>query len=301
MDKYVTPVLLGQNPMHIGQVMAKVSAVIARLTCIKEGVDLALHDLVGKTLGVSAQVLIGGSYRDKIAVASEIGIDTPEKMLTSALSLVEQGFKVIKIKGSADVDLDVVRIKAVREAVGDSIALRLDPNASWTTTATIKAMRELECCNLEVLEQPIHGLDLKGMAHIRNNIGVPLMADEAIWTQEDVLKIVDYGAADLINIKIAKSCGLHIGHQIETIAAANRLPCIVGTELEPGISMIAKLHFAASMQTHPYASDFTELSQLKDNVLQLDVQIIDGYVSVPQGPGFGVELNEDVLDKYRLA
>ena len=121
-------------------------------------------------------------------------------------------------------------------------------------------MRLVEGCDLQLLEQPIPSWDLKGMAHIKNSIGVPLMADESIWAPQDAIRIHEYGAATLLNIKIAKSCGLHLGKKIEAVAESLGLPCIVGTEIEPGFSMIAKLHLAASMRVHPLASEFTALA-----------------------------------------
>ena len=107
--------------------------------------------------------------------------------------------------------LDVKRIHAVRETVRENIALRLDPNAVWNTKGTIKVMKEVESCHLQILEQPIPSWDLRGMAHIRNSIYIPVMADESIWTPQDVVKIYEYGAADSINIKTAKSCSLALG------------------------------------------------------------------------------------------
>lgn len=135
-------------------------------------------------------------------------------------------------------------------------------------------MRALEDCHLQLLEQPIPNWDLKGMAHIRNNIGIPLMADESIWTPQDAIKIHDYGAADLLNLKIAKTCGLHLGKKVEAVAEALGLPCIAGTELESGISMVAKLHFAASMRIHPIASEFTELTQVDGTILKQPLQVM---------------------------
>ncbi|MFK9090965.1 mandelate racemase/muconate lactonizing enzyme family protein [Bacillus salipaludis] len=297
-DKYVSPHIIGQNPFNINHIMSIIDAKIARLTCVKEGIDLALHDLVGKLLGVPVYTLLGGSFRDKIPVASEIGIDTPEEMAKNALRVVDLGIKVIKIKGSHDMNLDIKRIYSVREAVGDQVELRLDPNAAWTTMGTIKTMNQLEECKLQLLEQPIPGWDLKGMSHIRNSIGIPLMADEGIWTPQDVIKIAENGAADLINIKIAKSCGLHLGKKIEAVAETVGIPCIAGTEIEPGFSLIAKLHFAASIKEHPIASEFTELTLLKANILNHKIEIEDGCVKVPNGPGFGVELDEEIFERY---
>lgn len=294
--KYIAPVIIGENAFNINRIMAKIDSNIARITCVKEGVDLALHDLKGKLLQVPVYNLLGGCFREDIPVASEIGIDTPDAMAENALDVLKLGIRVIKIKGSDDMKLDVERIKTVRQAVGDDIELRLDPNAAWNTIGTIKIMKHIEECNLQLLEQPIPSWDLKGMAHIRNNIGIPLMADESIWTPQDVVKIAEYGAADIINIKIAKSCGLALGKQIEFVAESQGLPCIVGTEIEPGFSLIAKLHLAASMKIHPIASEFTELSLLKGNILKHKIEIKDGCVKVPDGPGFGVELDEEYFE-----
>ena len=297
-EKYAAPKIIGQNSFNINRIMSMIDANIARITCVKEGIDLALHDLVGKLLNVPVYTLLGGCFREEIPVASEIGIDTPEVMAQNALDVLKLGIKVIKIKGSDNTALDIRRIKAVREAVGDEISLRLDPNAAWNTMETIKIMKEVEDCHLQLLEQPVQGWDMKGMAHIRNSIGIPLMADEGIWTPQDVIRIADYGAADIINIKIAKSCGLALGKKIEAVSEAVGLPCIVGTEIEPGFSLVAKLHLAASMKRHPLASEFTELSLLKANILKYDIAIEDGCVKVPDGPGFGVELDEDLFEEF---
>jgi L-alanine-DL-glutamate epimerase-like enolase superfamily enzyme len=295
-ENYIAPKIVGQDFFNINRIMAIIDANLAKVTCAKEGIDLALHDLVGKTLGTPVYNLLGGCFREKIAVASEIGIDVPEAMAEQALAILQLGIKVIKIKGSNDMGLDIRRIKAVREAVGDEIELRLDPNAAWTTIGTIKVMKEVDSCNLQLLEQPIPSWDLKGMAHIRNSIGIPLMADESIWTPQDVIRIAEYGAADIINIKIAKSCGLALAKKIEAASESVGLPCIVGTEIEPGFSLIAKLHLASSMKVHPLASEFTELSLLKTNILKHEIDITDGCVKVPGGPGFGVELDESIFE-----
>ncbi len=280
-EKYIAPKIIGQNPFNINRIMAIIDANLAKVTCAKEGIDLALHDLAGKILNVPVHTLLGGCFREEIAIASEIGIDTPEAMAKQALDVLDLGIKVIKIKGSTEMGLDVKRIKTVREAVGSEIELRLDPNAAWTTTGTIKVMKKIESCNLQLLEQPVPSWDLKGMAHIRNKIGIPLMADESIWTPQDVIKVAEYGAADIINIKIAKSCGLALAKKIEAVSESLGLPCIVGTEIEPGFSLIAKLHLAASMKIHPLASEFTELSLLKTNILKHEINIEDGCVKVP--------------------
>ncbi len=297
---YAAPKIIGEDPFDIGRIMMILDLNLARITCVKEGIDLALHDLLGKILNVPVYKLLGGKFRDKVQVGSEIGINTPQVMADNALRVLKEGINVIKIKGSDDMKLDVERIKTVRAAVGDDVELRLDPNAAWDTIGSIRVMRAVEDCHLQLLEQPIPSWDLKGMAHIRSKIGIPLMADESIWTPQDAVKIHDYGAADLLNLKIAKTCGLHLGKKVEAVAEALGLPCIAGTELEPGISAVAKIHMAASMRIHPIASEFTELTQVDGTILKQPLKVVDGYLDVPEGPGFGVEIDEDALEKYRI-
>jgi len=302
LEKYIAPKLIGLDPININRILSLIDSLLAKSSCVKEGVDLALFDLVGKILKVPVHTLLNGSFRDKIPIASEIGIDTPEVMSQSALDILKMGIKVIKIKGSNDISQDVRRIKAVREAISDRVDLRLDPNAHWHTYETIKAMREVEDCNLQLLEQPVPAWDLKGMAHIRNSIGIPLMADESIWTPQDVIKIAELGAADIINIKIAKSGGLLVAKKIEAVAESAGLSCIVGTELEPGFSSVAKIHLAASMRNLPLACEFTELPQVFVNgsILKQEIKIENGCLKVPQEPGLGFDLNEETLKEFTV-
>lgn len=300
-SKYVAPQIIGMDPLDINHVLSKVDATLARVTCAKEGIDLALFDLAARVLKVPVYTLLNGSFRDKIPIACEIGIDQPEAMATNAQELLKMGVSVIKIKGSHDIDEDIKRVKLVREAIGDQATLRLDPNAHWNTHGTIRAMKELEACNLEYLEQPIHGLDFNGMAKIRKSIGIPLMADEGIWTPQDVIEIARREAADIINIKISKTCGLLLAKKIEAVAEAVGLPCVVGTEIEPGLSLAAKLHLAASMRNLPFACEFTELSLLQASVLKQKIEIEDGFVRVPKGVGFGVDVDEDSLMRHAIS
>ena len=299
-NNYVSPIIMGQDPRNINKIMQMVDKVLARVTCVKEGIDLALFDLLGKILNVSVATLLGGKFRDQIPIASEIGIDSPNEMAKSAEKVLQMGINVIKVKGSDDQNKDVDRIMAVRSAIGSEVLLRLDPNAAWDTAGTIKTMQKLESCNLQLLEQPIPNWDYKGMAHIRKNISIPLMADESIWTPQDAIKLYEYESCDYLNLKIAKTCGLSRGKKVENVAEAIGLPCVVGAELEPGVSSIAKIHLAASMAIHPLASEFTELTQLDGSILDRPIEIINGCVTLPSGPGFGVNINDEALEKFKI-
>lgn len=299
-QKYIAPKLIGEHPLDIHRLMAKVDAAMARITCAKEGVDLALFDLVGRLLTVPVSTLLYGRFRDFIPVAAEVGLDSPDAMAENARTILKLGIQCIKIKGSSDLEEDVKRIREVRKAVGPKTKLRLDPNAHWESGSTIWAMKQVRDCDLEYLEQPVPATDLNGMAKIRSSIDIPLMADESVWTPQDVLQLARRGAADIVNIKISKTCGLLTAKKVETVAESVGMACVVGTEIEPGFSIAAKLQFAASMKRLPYACEFTELLLLKEHILTPWVKIQNGSVRVPDAPGLGFELNRQVLEKRRI-
>lgn len=296
----VAPAITGMDPRNINRVMARVDRQLARVTCVKEGIDLALFDLVGKVRDVPVWQLLGGKCRNRVAVASEVGSDEPAAMADRAQEILDRGIHVIKLKGSADTSRDVERIRAVHEAVGDEAALRIDPNTAWSTTGTIDVMNAVSDCGLEVLEQPIPTGDLKGLAHIRRNTSVPVMADESVFTIKEAIKLYDYDAADLINLKIAKTGGLLNGMRFAAVTDAVGMAAIAGTELEPGIASVAKVHFAASLRNHPLASEFTEVVQLDGSILLDPPELVDGALVVPDGPGFGVEIDEGRLAEFAI-
>jgi len=295
MRKYVAPRIIGKDPLDIDEIMSTVDGVLAKSTCVKEGLDLALFDLAAKSLKVPVYTMLHGHYRDKIPIACEVGIDRPEIMVEKAREMVEMGVRVIKLKCSRDTAKDIEMVKAVHRAFGEKAELRLDPNAHWDTCGTIKAMRELEDCNIQYLEQPVAAWDLTGMNRIRRSIDVPLMADESVWTPQDVVELAKHEAADIVNIKIAKTGGLSLAKKVEAVASAFGMPCVVGTELEPGISLAAKIHLAASIRDLPYSCEFTELFHLKESVIIPQVRIENGCISVPKGIGYGVQIDQDIL------
>ena len=192
------------------------------------------------------------------------------------------------------------KVNAVRDVLGDTVILRLDPNCAWTVSETIAAMKELDKCNLEFLEQPIDLFDIDGLAEIRKNIETQLMADESIWLPGDVVALACNNAVDLINIKLAKTGGLFAAKKVEAVAEAYGILWGIGNEIVPGFTIGAKLHLAASMKTLSYACEFTELSLYRESILKPRVKIENGYLPVPETPGLGFELDEDALKQYSV-
>jgi L-Ala-D/L-Glu epimerase len=296
----LAPKLVGEDPLNMRKLTSIMDIAQGNSFIAKTGVNLALYDLIGKILKVPVHTLLGGKQRDRISACSEIGIVRSDQMAAEAMRLVELGFRSIKIKAGADAEDEMRGLEKVREAVGDNIELRVDPNAGWSREKTIQATKTLLKCNVVYLEQPLPGWDLEGLAWVRKSTGMPIMVDESVWTPQDVVRVDQVGAADIVNIKITKTCGLKKAIEVYDTATAHGLPCIIGTELESCMGLAAKLHIAAALEKLPFACEFTELAFQK---LALEIPIkLDGsgMLEVPAGNGLGFAPSIDMMRQHRV-
>jgi len=304
-EQYLGPRLIGKDPFDREEILNSLD--FRGNTCARSGIDLALHDLLGKALGIPVSDLIGGCCRDKVLVAIEIAGGPPDGMAKLCADYVEQGVRAFKPKVGGYPDDDAVRLKAIREAVGDGISIRADANQGYTPKEAIRLCRLAEKYDvgLELLEQPVPAWDLEGMALVRNSVDTLIEADESAYSTHDVMNIIRRGAADVINIKVAKAGGLYNAKKIAALAEAAGLGCVLGTAFGLGIKVAAKLHLAASTRNIMDAVEFTEI-MLHENLaaspfdLQLMPPLKDGYLSVPTQPGLGVQLDEAKVQRYLI-
>jgi len=257
----------------------------------KASVDIALYDLMGKSLNVPVHDFIGGKLRSKIEVAEVIGINEPSLMAIAALNLKKQGFRTIKMKiGSGKVQDDVDRVSAVREAIGDQVNLRADANNSYSVDKAIQLGRKIRRYELAYLEQPINSRNLAGLAKVRQRTGIPITADEAVHTPRDALKIVKYEAADNIAIKFAKCGGICEAKAITNIAAAAELQCVLISAFEIGIGVAANIHVACSSSSITLPCEIGIGPEYDD---EITTGLENGltWFGVPTRPGLGIELS----------
>lgn len=298
--KYIAPRLIGEDPLNIRKAISMMNIAHGNAVIAKTGIDFALYDAAGKALGVPTYTLLGGMQRERVKAASEIGIVKPEEMVEEARRLVKMGFKVIKIKAGRDVDDEIRGVRAVREAIGPDMELRVDPNGGWSRSETLKALKAFEDCEVSYVEQPLQGWDLEGLAWIRKTTGVPIMVDESVWNAHDVIKVVEAEAADIINIKLTKAGGLKNSLDMYTTAEALGIPCVIGTELEGCVGVAAKLQLAASLENLPFACEFTELAFQKMAVKE-HLTLEDGCLRVPRGAGLGMSPDKDLIEEHKTS
>jgi L-alanine-DL-glutamate epimerase-like enolase superfamily enzyme len=163
----------------------------------------------------------------------------------------------------------------------------------------MRVLKKVEDCELEFIEQPVAGWNLRGMAEVRRATSIPVMADESVWGPTDAFKVAMNAAADMINIKVNKVGGLYKARKVAAIAEASGITCMVGSEGELDIAQAAKLHMASSTNCIKHASEFTEINLLADTLAKTPLKRGNNdYLEAPNGPGLGVELDESKMRLY---
>ncbi|GMR11528.1 MAG: muconate/chloromuconate family cycloisomerase [Anaerolineae bacterium] len=302
-DDYLAPHLIGKNPFNIEAIVREMDQAATRNFTAKFAIETALHDLVGKALDRPAYDLLGGADRAEIPLSWSLASGDPQQEVQEAMEWVEQGHRIFKIKfGFLGPEEDIARLKAIREAVGGDVDLRIDVNQGWTPEIAIPTIRRIEHLALRptFVEQPVAGWDLKGLARITRSVDTPIMADEGLFTLQDAQAIIELEAADIFAIKVMKHGGILRSKQIAALAEAANIPCYLGSNLETGVATLACLHFAVSTPGVSYGCELFGPKLLVDDILVEPVEYGPGVVRCPARPGTGAVLDQDKVDKYRL-
>lgn len=296
---WLAPAIMGEDPFNLEAIFDKMFKAVKNHLFAKCAIDFALHDLMAKALNIPLYKLLGGKTGEKVPVTWVIGIKSLEEAAKEARDFVNRGFKELKLKAGSDWKGDLERVKAVREAVGWDIPLRVDPNQAWSVPRAINVIKKMERYQLQLVEQPTPAWDLDGLAEVARAVDTPILIDEGVRTPEDAVKVVRTEAADMINLKIGKIGGIFYSSKINAIAEASDIPCLVGSMLEGSIGTAASAHFAISAPNLKFAHDLIGPLFRADDVVKEPLKVEDGYVEVPEKPGTGVELDEAKLESLK--
>jgi o-succinylbenzoate synthase len=239
--------LIGLSIEQFEEVMLCLDTSLAGNTSARAAVDIALYDLFGKFHKVPIYELLGGCQKE-LTTDITISVNDPEEMVRDSLDAVHKGFTILKLKVGTDPEKDIERLHHVWERTGHTIKLRLDANQGWTPEEAVYVMRKAEDADIriELVEQPVKARDLEGLKFVKDHISIPVVADESAFSPEDVFKIIQMGAADLINIKLMKTGGIHSALKICDMAENAGIECMVGCMLESKISVTAAAHLGAA-------------------------------------------------------
>lgn len=288
MKDHIIKTLVGRDVDDFESVTKALNGCIVHNTSARAAADMALWDLYGQLHNIPVYKLLGGG-RSSIVTDITISVNKPEEMQRDAINAVERGYDCLKVKVGSDPSLDVARLSAIREVVPKDICIRIDANQGWTPKQAVRIISMLEDANLdaELVEQPVKAGDLEGMRYVTQRVYTPILADESVFTPADAIRILESGAANLVNIKLMKTGGLYNAMSIASIARALDAECMMGCMLEGNVAVTAAAH-AAMARGSVTRIDLDGPALCTENPVHGGAQFNGSRITLPDAPGLGI-------------
>jgi len=304
----IRPALLGQDPFDVNVVRKYLHAYVkgVHLRDTSHGalaaVEMAMWDIVGKSMKKPLYQIWGGAFRKKIPYFLYVARGKPEDMTVESERLVREGGKTLFTKVGFGIDKDEEALKAIRRGADQAgrgdVLIRIDANQTWTPGAAIRNIKRLERYGLEYVEQPVTMYNLDGMARIRRSVDTPILAHESCWTFYDTLNVIRREAADAIQVDPRLDVGFTGAKMAAGMAEAAGMPVSVHIHGELGVATSLVMHLVASGPNFSMANQ-TEYRNRTDDIIAGDMfHFEEGHLRVPEMPGLGVDLNSSKVRKY---
>jgi muconate cycloisomerase len=295
----LAPVLAGLDPFNIRRVLSVMDERVAGGREAKAAVEMALCDLKGRALSVPLHSLLGGRVKHAITLNAWIGTVPPAQAAAEAQQWLALGFASAKIKLEGPDPEGLDRVAAVRDAVGEGLALRVDFNESLPLADAVSFIRKLEPFGLTLVEQPVPREQIAALAEIRRGIGIPLMADESVSGPPSLVEIIRREAADLVKVKVMKQGGLTRTLALVETAAAAGLGVVVGHGFGLTLSTLAEATVAAVSPAVLDGCEAVGPLKMAGDVVTAPAVLDHGVITLPDTPGLGAEVDREALARYQ--
>lgn len=296
--QYLAHILKGQNALDIARCSYLMDKAIYANSSIKSAFDIALHDIAAQQAGLPLYQFLGGEKNKILTTDMTVSIGDPQKMKSDAVRFKEQGFPVIKVKLGEEKDIDVARIKAIREGIGCDMPLRIDANQGWDNAyKAIAILQALQPYNIQHCEEPIPRWQFMQLSKVSAASPIPIMADESCCDDHDAERLIALNACPLFNIKLGKSSGFYKAMRIVSQAAAAGKHMQIGGFMESRLGMTAAAHLALTNSYIEHCDFDTPLMFTQDPVAGGIVYGQNGVIEVPDTPGLGAVIDENFLQQ----
>jgi L-alanine-DL-glutamate epimerase-like enolase superfamily enzyme len=287
------PLLDGREiePGSIARLLATCRARGASLQALA-ALDIAMHDLAGKLAGEPVWKLLGASAVAPVRCNATLPAGNPSTLRRLASQWAERGFSTYKLKvGMAG---DVQQVGHVRAAVGPAAELRVDANASWRVDDAVQRLRAMVALaqQLEIIEQPT--ADLEDLAEVRRRTGLRIGADESVVDAADARRAIELGACEIATVKLAKSGGM-----LAALEIAAEIPVYLSSALDGPVGIAAAAHTVQAIDDARAAHGLATSEMFAGTIASRGAVLEGDRLSVPDGPGLGVEIDEELLAARR--
>jgi L-alanine-DL-glutamate epimerase-like enolase superfamily enzyme len=295
-EQRVAPTLIGRNPSDRIPLLHDLGRVLRFAPFTVAAVDTALLDLLGRALGVPVHTLLGGAFRDRVEVHGSVGWDEDPARVAATAMEQRETYRWLKLyAGRGEIDADLDRLQAVRDAVGPESRLLVDVNGMWSPSDLIRALDRAGEIGLELLEQPLPVGAAPFQSDLVARLGIDIAADESVRSVADAATVVRERSATVLNVGHSKLGGPTAAFHAAQLAAANGLGVMVGSVIEMGIANAMGLHLAAALPRLAYPSYLMGPLKYRERITAEQVAVVDSHVAVPPGPGLGITVDEDAL------
>ncbi len=293
--------LLGENPFNIEKINHRMDINLANNEMAKGLLDMACYDLMGQITDRSVCELIGGKNSDEIPLAALIPLAEPILMKGIAQYHYKKGFKTFRLKLGKGVQQDKEIVETIRNTFGNEIRLRVDYNQAYSPSMAVKAIKEIEPYGIDYAEQPVKADDYIGMSYVQKKVNTPLMAHEGFFSIKDFILLVELGAVRVLGINSERPGGVTKALKAFEYAKMRGLGVVLHNQ-PLGIASAMHIHF--HIAKYPYIDYATELfghEMLKDDLIMNPIDYSSAFARLPKGSGWGIELDERVLETYATA
>jgi muconate cycloisomerase len=290
--------LLGASPFDVERLRARFDANVARSEVAKGLLDIACLDLAGRIAKRPVCDLLGGRGADELPLAALIPLGDARGMIDLALAFQKGGTATFRLKLGAGVEADRAIAAAAREALGPDARLRVDYNQAYAPDEAVRAIQAIAPYGIDCAEQPVRADDWLGMARVQRAVAVPLMAHEGCFSLTDVTALIELGAVGVLGVNTERPGGITQALRAIDYAARRGLGTVLHNQ-PLGIASAAQVHIgAARASVLGHAMELFGHVMLEDDLVVEPLAYGGGRVRVPAGPGLGVALDRDALDRY---
>jgi muconate cycloisomerase len=297
-DAYLAPAAIGKDATRIQELMAYIGKLVKVNHFAKSALETALLDAHGKRLNVPVSELLGGRRRERLAVAWTLASGDTAKDIVEAERMLElRRHRVFKLKiGAKELKTDIKHVAQIKKELGDRGAVRVDVNMAWSETQASWAIPALADAGCELVEQPV--ASAAALARLTRRFPIALMADEILQGPESAFEIAKNDGADVFAIKIEQSGGLFAAQRVAAIADSAGIELYGGTMLEGAFSTVASAHLFASFANLQWGTELFGPLLITEEILARPLEYSNFELTVPSGPGLGIELDEARVRRF---
>ncbi len=290
--------VIGENPFNVERIRHRMEINVNRCDIAKGLIDMACYDLMGQITGRPAHDFMGGRTVEQVPLAALIPLVGTDTMIALCQLFYEQGIRTFRLKLGRNIQDDIEIISRTRETLGNDVRIRVDYNQAYSPPEAVRAIKAIEPFGIDLVEQPVAATNYPGMTYVQKHVNTPVMSHEGCFSLQDIVTLVKMGGINVIGLNSERPGG--VTNMLRAIAFAEMEG--MGTVLhnQPlGIASAMHIHIAAAKHySLGHSIELFGQIMMENDLIKDPINYDNGMATVPDGPGWGVELDEAALEKY---